>query len=440
MRSLIHDILKTNITEDATYHRQEKDKCHEGTFKQLRSQLNDWFYGRSDSVQQCWWIVGLAAIGKSTMAVTIAQLLDDERPIVPCNPPTSALSLVLGAQFFINPQLDSNPHHIFPTIAAHLSNLSESVQIYLHDTIKTLVKKDAIHKLLTLSKYQAEVLFLRPLERLASELKGNVIVIILDGIDELHSDKRPSIGQKHEDPPAHFATILCTIANQLPTNVKVLVLSRPEHHIVRSLTTSINVLPFSLEGMMQDVNMFLTKIETDLKDMFPGQEWPSSDQINIIRNVAAGYIAIAKIAFLLVQTKCLKEGTAGGDAAFTMIAEVRYGDLYDFYLKLLSKVVPESSPPGFKQGCTFVLACLVFAQGQTIEYMQQGFQTKYPQYSFGVLHFFTLIRSIIFPNACQIDHDTVPAPHKSLLDYITSDQTPSPFRVDRDIDRADFPN
>lgn len=464
MKFLIHNTLKTNITMDATYNKQHKDECHEGTRQQLLSKIDDWLADSSDSIQRCWWITGLAAIGKSTIAITIAKSLEDGEPIRPTMPQLSdeqgsldadhtaksnlefehepletssrsAPSPILGAQYFINQKLGStsNPHNIFPTIAARLSNLSDSVQLYLHDTIKHLIKKDATHKLLTLSEYQANTLFLKPLKAIAQslEFKNCVIVVILDGIDELHRAK--PLDEEPLDPLPLFTTILCTIAKQLPSNVRVLVLSRPEQPIVQSLsafTSSVHTLPFPLDGMLEDVDRFLKDKEKVLAESADGQNWPSSEQIDIIRSVAQGYIVIAKIAILWVQTKYDDEGMLGGNSAFIMIKEVKNGDIYHFYLKLLSKVVPDSSSVEFKEGCTFILACLAFAQNETIGTVQRLFRMKYPKNTFDVFHFFARIRSITMQNTSRIDHNTVPTPHKSLLDYIISDHPPFPFHID----------
>lgn len=457
MDTLIQETLKPNITSEATYDKQkEKEECHPKTRQQLLGQIDEWMTDPSNSEQRCWWITGLAAMGKSTVAITVAKSLEDGgQPLgQPLEPPEKGRSgtvpnhadssrslpitppLVLGAQYFINHKLESsNPDNIFPTIASRFSRLFIATRVCLQDTIKHLGQKDATHKLLKLSDYQADMLFVKPLQELskATQFKRHVIVVIFDGIDELQPDLNLVLSKRPSDYLSLFTTILCTAAAKLPSNVKVLVLSRPEQPIVQALSafqSHIHISTFPTEDMLEDVDLFLKDGKEALATSANRQDWPSIAQINIIRAVSQEYIAIAKAAFLWVYTMQKKYGIRAGDAAFNTIEKVKKGDIYHFYQMLLREVVPETYPEELKPGCTFVLACLVITQGENIRTMQQLYQIQDPDSQFDVYHFITQIRSIIIEGVSHIDEDTTPLPHKSLVDYLTSDQTISPFHID----------
>lgn len=454
MDTLIQETLKPNITSEATYDKQkEKEECHPKTRRRLLGQIDEWMTDPSNSEQRCWWITGLAAMGKSTVAITIAKSLEDDgqplRPpekgrsgAVPNDADSSTRSLaitpplVLGAQYFINHKLESsNPDNIFPTIASRFSRLFIATRVCLQDTIKHLEQKDATHKLLKLSDYQADMLFVKPLQELskATQFKRHIIVVIFDGIDELQPDLNLVSSKRPLDPLSLFTTILCTAAEKLPSNVKVLVLSRPEQTIVQTLGgfgSHIHVSTFPTEDMLDDVDLFLEDGKEALAASANRQDWPSIAQIDIIRAVSQEYIAIAKAAFLWVYTMQKKYGIGAGNAAFNTIEKVKKGDIYHFYQTLLREVIPETYPEELKPGCTFVLACLVITQAQTIGTMQQLHQIQNPDSQFDVYHFITQIRSIINEGTSHIDDDTIPSPHKSLVDYLTSDQTTPPFHID----------
>ncbi|KAF7335913.1 NACHT domain-containing protein [Mycena sanguinolenta] len=76
--NFITEKLKTHIVEECTHDRQHnhgKDECHPGTRQDLLQMINEWTSTLPHDASRCWWITGLAAIGKSTVAMSIAKCL-----------------------------------------------------------------------------------------------------------------------------------------------------------------------------------------------------------------------------------------------------------------------------------------------------------------------------------------------------------------------------
>jgi hypothetical protein len=133
-----------------------------------------------------------------------------------------AKATLLG-QFFVNHSLSdtATPHNIFPTIALELATASPVAAVLIHDSLKTnptLANK--------LSVEQVDALYVRPLSAIVRHNPG-VVVILFDGIDELANTDGATLSS--------FTSILSTAAIRLPPNVKLLVFSRPETHIINQL-------------------------------------------------------------------------------------------------------------------------------------------------------------------------------------------------------------
>jgi hypothetical protein len=220
----IRTTLSERLTTHATYTKQEKDECHEATRDRVLLQLDEWLSVPSD-VERCWWITGQPGVGKSAIAITVADCLRARRPV--SNNSTAKDGHVPNAtllgQFFINHTLaeTARPHNIFPTIAHELAAASPVAAVLIHDALRTnptLADK--------LSMEQVDALYVRPISAIAKHDPG-VIVTMFDGIDELANTDGATLSS--------FTSILSSAATRLPSNVKLLVFSRPESYIINQL-------------------------------------------------------------------------------------------------------------------------------------------------------------------------------------------------------------
>ncbi|KAF7335909.1 NACHT and WD40 domain protein [Mycena sanguinolenta] len=436
----ITEKLKAHMSEECTHdkqHKYEKDECHPGTLQDLLNMINEWSSTLAHDASRCWWIVGLAAIGKSTVSMSIAKCLQEGRPLlsllenvrlegkgkIRCNP-------IFGAQFFINSRVPStaNSDNIFPSIAHQLCHLFEPARSCIFKTVTALDKTRTLYRLTRLSKDQAQELFVNPLTAVANskDFAMRTIFIIVDGIDELRC--KTTSGTDIPD----FTTTFCSAVSQLPSNVRILVLSRPEDSIIRPLgpfKDVIHTLEFPMEQMFHDVDIFLQDQRSTLKNLFT--DWPSAEQVEIIRETAHGYMAIAKLSLKWIIAEARSSGgRRRGNNAFQILKAVQNGNIYDFYGEVLLQAVPDDSDTLLQKACTVILSSLICMPKEpvcTIASLCHELDSSIT--SDDVEDFLSNIRSIATQSHNPIGRNTVPSPHKTLGDFLTSIHPPERFRI-----------
>jgi DNA replication protein DnaC len=117
--------LRMRLSTQATYMMQNKDECHEATRDRVLRRLNEWLTVPSKTAR-CWWITGQPGVGKSAIAITVADYLRARRPTSAYTTTEDGSSYAIAengyepkatlvSQFFINRALSdtANPHNIF---------------------------------------------------------------------------------------------------------------------------------------------------------------------------------------------------------------------------------------------------------------------------------------------------------------------------------------
>lgn len=153
-----------------------------------------------DRSQSIYILYGIAGIGKSTVAKTLAE--------------RTARSNALGASFFFSREEDNRKtaRWFFPALAYQLSRHNEHLAEHINDALEQdpgVMGRD-IHT-------QFISLIADPLGRLAEE--GMVILIVIDALDECEEGGAESI--------------LSILAHNAPkmSQLKVFITARPEPHI-----------------------------------------------------------------------------------------------------------------------------------------------------------------------------------------------------------------
>jgi hypothetical protein len=248
----IESVLQKRLAR-ATYDQQEKDDCHEVTRDRVLSKLDAWLSVPSDD-EHCLWVTGQPGVGKSAIAITVAECLLARRRISAVDSWDSDYSpkATLYGQFFINHTINesADPNCIFPTIALQLATASPLAAVVIHEALVanvTLADK--------LTKAQVDALFVRPLSILARHDPG-VAAVLFDGVDELSKNSEQALSV--------FTSILSAAAPSLPPNVKLLIFSRPEMYITDQLVDATSIVRSQLltEESREDVQRLL---ETELR-------------------------------------------------------------------------------------------------------------------------------------------------------------------------------
>jgi hypothetical protein len=418
----IRTTLSERITTHATYTKQQKDECHEATRDRILLQLDEWLSTPSE-VERCWWITGQPGVGKSAIAITVADCLRGRSPVSATATADDGYvpKATLFGQFFINYTLaeTASPHNIFPTIALELAAASPIAAILIYDCLKarpTLADK--------LSVEQVDALYVRPISAIAKHDPG-IIVTLFDGIDELANTDGATLSS--------FTSILSSATTRLPSNVKLLVFSRPESYIVNQLkrhTEYIRRSDLLTEESREDVRRFLQAELVKISELHELQDWPAEEHIDLLCEFAAGHLGWAALAVRWIGREVEREGESPyiRHSVFEQVREVRKGNLYDLYAFILTRIVPDDAKEKEKVGCQRVLGTLaVLRAPQTIAIIISllPFGDTY-----NVLHFFRRISSIILNGLETVDNQTVPRPHKSFFDWICSNHPESRFRID----------
>jgi hypothetical protein len=163
------DLAKLIIAKGATYDSSaegELARCFPGTRTEMIQRIADWAIGLTG--ERIFWLCGKAGTGKSTIARTIAQKLDEDG--------------LLGASFFFKRgRADrSNATLLFPTIARQLADLIPEAG----HTIAGVLDQDSLlcDKHL---KPQFDKLLLQPLQSLSSTAISSAgVVLVIDALDE----------------------------------------------------------------------------------------------------------------------------------------------------------------------------------------------------------------------------------------------------------------
>jgi Cdc6-like AAA superfamily ATPase len=206
----IEETLGHRVIAQAKYDSidQRKRECHIETREGVLKEIGLWTDTYSDT-KNCWWITGRPGVGKSAIGAKVAETFDDEKS--------------LYGQYFVtrNIAATTDPDNILPTMALQLSKKSPLAALVIQEKLETtplsVVKK--------LSNSQAQALLLEPLRAVAQYVPK--VVVVIDGIDELADTAPLALSE--------VTSVLCSIMSDLPSNIKILIFSRPEQTITAKI-------------------------------------------------------------------------------------------------------------------------------------------------------------------------------------------------------------
>ncbi|KAG8961352.1 hypothetical protein FRC00_012494 [Tulasnella sp. 408] len=260
--------------------------CFQGTRSSILHEISSWI--ENPSAPPIFWLSGMAGIGKSTIAHTIAEQEDKKHR--------------LGASFFFSrDEADRrSPHLVYPTMAFQLAGFDSS----LREPIIQALEQDTDIGHAMMQK-QFEQLIAGPLEKFKGAAK--TILFVLDALDECS----PSSGAL--EILARWAVGLPQIFNQVGVMLKVLITSRPELHIhdqfnyspLHSISQSFVLHDIEKTVVKADIELFLTGRLTDLATLHGvSQPWPTvaeisslasrSDNLFIFASTTVNFIGGAK--------------------------------------------------------------------------------------------------------------------------------------------------
>ena len=252
--------------------------CVGNTRRNIITDIMAWTADESTEAKKVLWIYGLAGTGKSTLSSTIARNMHSLHR--------------LGAFFLFNrdkPLRDSRT--LIRTLAYRLADFDPCFRA----AISPLVKQDSNISIAPL-EYQFQNLLTYSLKSV--EWPRGPIVLIIDALDECGRE-------------ADRGDLLQTLSkgfSDLPSFIRIIVVSRPEADIQRALESHSHVRPYHLDTdsatNKEDVSEYIRhRLEAiRIKDRCLGDHWPGEDNIRCLANRAGGLFIWASTACLYIDS------------------------------------------------------------------------------------------------------------------------------------------
>lgn len=223
----------------------EKASCFKGTRVKLLNEIASWIVGNDPNLAPIFVLDGVAGIGKSTIAKTVAE--------------HAAGINALGASFFFSRSDDSRKTALtfFPTIAYQLAYYDKAFADKIDQAL--LRNPDVVEKM---PINQFSILIMEPLKE-AFAMVGDPILIVVDALDECEHDGDAIL------------KIFADSIKNMP-RLKIFITTRPELHIRTVLDRYRYLKRFHLQDIeksvvQSDIRLYLYfhLSENRLRDKFP---------------------------------------------------------------------------------------------------------------------------------------------------------------------------
>jgi hypothetical protein len=351
------DVVREASVPDAAVDadaRQYAPTCCPGTREQHISDITDWATGvNGDQSQRLLWMWGPAGVGKSALAQTCAEQVEEMGN--------------LGAAFFfsINGRKDHRP--FFVTLAYQLSTVLPDYREVLDTTVyndKTMVTKKMAS--------QFDSLIVQPVQML--EKQGKAVrqkAIFIDGLDECENTRAQE----------EIIKLIATSVRTQSTPFRWAIFSRAESHIrstfeheLISPTTRIVELPIRSPDDDHQIEIFLRHEFRNIlrrRNLPLTLSWPSDNSIKALVKATGGLFAYAAAVLRYIDlSKVLRlqdalqdvlnsvshggSGPFAGLDAFYMLIMERIPENILFSAQLLLYYVQRI---GFKRGAFLAGVC-----------------------------------------------------------------------------------
>ena len=287
----------------------------QGTRVKVLEELNAWASNANSS--KVYWMVGMAGIGKSTIAHTFCENLEAKN--------------ILGGSFFASRASEKtrNARLIIPVIAHALARASPRIKAEVVKAIEddpTLAEPTYIN-----INEQFKRLVYIPVRRTAGVVDKLSKVVVIDAVDECNN----------LEVVCSFIRLVLEWASKIP--LKIFIASRDEYRICHAFGSR-NSIRFYLHEIEKDVvgNDIRKYLETSLARIKDddSEEWPSSSELS-------GLVARSGALFIYAATAIRYIANGGADYKSRLSAMVIHGqksinkfetDIDSLYVHVLEKL------------------------------------------------------------------------------------------------------
>jgi hypothetical protein len=262
-----------------------RTRCLDGTRQELLKDIFDWTLATKPDQPRIFWLHGWAGSGKSTVAATIAETLDERK--------------WLAGSFFFNRSIAdrSSPVHVFTTLATQLATRVPRISQAICEGIQNFpdIGNSAVIT-------QWTKLISAPLQSSGTLNIPNVVV--LDALDECAS-------------PTDLLTAIQRDISKLPSVIKFIITSRPESEVqfsfrqMGSLVRGHDLTGAETVNIERDIRAFISDRMSEVARWFDLEDgWPGDAQREaLVRKAAGSFIWVS------TATKFIREGGAYGPQA-----------------------------------------------------------------------------------------------------------------------------
>jgi hypothetical protein len=330
-------ILYRAAAGDATHDSEDRfrqPRCHPKTRTKMLDVLKNWACGieprktwnndessessSDDKSSPILWLHGPAGAGKSAIAQTLCQNLEEEG--------------CLGASFFFKRGHPSRGHakRLFATVAYQLALVLPNLNHHISQSVEN--NPSFVDKSLSI---QLRKLIVEPCRQNTST---RTLVVVIDGLDECEDQK---VQQE----------ILCLIGravNEQQLPLRFLIVSRPESHIREIFTGTLNSIhcPLNIQQSFEDVQKYLldefARIHRDHRATMTRipSPWPTPEIINNLVDTSSGYFIYASTIIKFVDDKNFRptERLAIITGITEPLSESLFASLDQLYTQILSQV------------------------------------------------------------------------------------------------------
>ena len=305
----------------AEYCHGDRSGCLKGTRSTVLNEVEHW--AKDPEAPPVFWLNGLAGIGKSAIAQTIAERMFTHG--------------LLGASFFCSRGVEdrSDLKLIFPTLAYQLAQKYPGFRSSLIPLLQS--NPDIIHESLL---EQMQKFLVNPLQSMDIST-----VIVIDALDEC----------RDENPESAILLVVGQLIPLIP-GVKFFITSRPELHITAGfrgpvLKNSTNIFnlhdvePYTIDN---DIRCFF-KHELPKLPRCP-QDWPTDAHLDFLCQRAAGFFvyAVATVNFLKRRFKLPSDQldiimkSPGSTACEGQTSLKTYDSLDSLYMSIFHAAFPKN--------------------------------------------------------------------------------------------------
>ncbi|KAL9596441.1 MAG: hypothetical protein Q9219_005791 [cf. Caloplaca sp. 3 TL-2023] len=335
---------------DALFNSYENDQrhqtCLEGTRVDILRDIQNWSADRSS--QRIFWLKGLAGMGKSTIATTVASQF-------------RAKSVPLATYFFKRGHSDlAHIRKLIPTLVRQFSRYSTSYRQFVLDVIKD--EPDV--GLSTNLEKQYDLLLIRPFRKfVASNAQQFLFSIIIDALDECEEQNGLRM----------LLRLLANTADVPSLGLKIFVTSRPELIIRHGFENMPSI--FHRDMALQDVPR--TVVDADIRAYLEHEmeevrhefrisaDWPKQEDLSTLCQKAGGLFIFAATACRYVggsshanPQKRLKEICSSATTNNLMTHELDH--MYTMVLRnSIVGALTEEERNGARASFHYIIGCIV---------------------------------------------------------------------------------